>query len=230
MSQTRRPPKRFAPLDPHKGNASKAPPLKGIVFDVDGTLCKPQSYMFKQMRAALSIDKSTDILDHIYSLPHPAQEQAQAAIRAIETSAMIEQESQPGLNELIAYLESRSVRMGLCTRNFDGPVTHLLQTFLPGKTFAPIVTREFRPPKPDPAGILHIAKTWELDDGGEGLIMVGDSIDDMTAGHRAGTATVLLANESNADLKEHEHTGRWIGRLDELIEILETGFEERLAE
>lgn len=38
MSQTRRPPKRFAPLDPHKGNASKAPPLKGIVFDVDGTL------------------------------------------------------------------------------------------------------------------------------------------------------------------------------------------------
>ena len=52
----------------------------------------------------------------------------------------------------------------------------------------------------------------------------------MTAGHRAGTATVLLANESNADLKEHEHTGRWIGRLDELIEILETGFEERLAE
>jgi len=38
MSQARRPPKRFAPLDPEKGNASRAPPLKGIVFDVDGTL------------------------------------------------------------------------------------------------------------------------------------------------------------------------------------------------
>lgn len=38
MSQTRRPPKRFAPLDPQKGNLSGAPPLKGIVFDVDGTL------------------------------------------------------------------------------------------------------------------------------------------------------------------------------------------------
>ena len=56
---------------------------------------------------------------------------------------------------------------------------------------------------------------------------VGDSIDDMTAGHRAGTATVLLANESSGDLKEHEHTGRWIERLDELIGILEAGFEER---
>ena len=38
MSQTRRPPKRFAPLDSQKGNVLGAPPLKGIVFDVDGTL------------------------------------------------------------------------------------------------------------------------------------------------------------------------------------------------
>ena len=49
---------------------------------------------------------------------------------------------------------------------------HLLQKFLPGKTFAPIVTREFRPPKPDPAGILHIARAWGLEGGGEGLVMV----------------------------------------------------------
>ena len=54
----------------------------------------------------------------------------------------------------------------------SGPVIHLLQTFLPGKTFAPIVTRDFRPPKPDPAGILHIAREWGLEDRGEGLIMV----------------------------------------------------------
>lgn len=30
--------KRFAPLDPLKGNTYKAPSLKGIVFDVDGTI------------------------------------------------------------------------------------------------------------------------------------------------------------------------------------------------
>ena len=30
--------KRFAPLDPAKPNKDNAPPLKGIVFDVDGTL------------------------------------------------------------------------------------------------------------------------------------------------------------------------------------------------
>lgn len=53
---------------------------------------------------------------------------------------------------------------------------------------------------------------------------VGDSLDDMTAGHTAGAATVLLANEHNAHLKEHEHTDVWIDRLDDLIGMLEKGF------
>ena len=48
----------------------------------------------------------------------------------------------------------------------------------------------------------------------------------MTAGYKAGTATVLLANEVNEALKDHEHTGLWIDRLDHLIDRLENGFEE----
>ena len=56
---------------------------------------------------------------------------------------------------------------------------------------------------------------------------VGDSLDDMLSGHRAGAATVLLANEENSELTRREETGMWIERLDELIEVLEKGFEER---
>lgn len=56
--------------------------------------------------------------------------------------------------------------------------------------------------------------------------MVGDSIDDMTAGFKAGAATVLLANEANAELKDHEHCGSLIERLDDLIGVLEDGFVE----
>jgi phosphoglycolate phosphatase-like HAD superfamily hydrolase len=140
---------------------------------------------------------------------------------------MASQQPQAGLVELMDYLDSRSVQKGICTRNFDAPVTHLLATFLPSSTFHPIVTREFRPPKPDPAGILHIAKEWMHEDGGRGLIMVGDSIDDMTAGFRAGAATVLLVNDVNRHLAEHEHTDLVVERLDELVEMLEGGFEGR---
>ena len=66
------------------------------------------------------------------------------------------------------------------------------------------------------------------DNGGANLIMVGDSIDDMTAGFRAGAATVLLINEVNAHLAEHQHTDLVVKRLDELIDVLERGFEGRV--
>ncbi|PSN60455.1 HAD-like protein [Corynespora cassiicola Philippines] len=184
--------------------------------------------MFGEMRAALGIPKSTDILDHIYSLPPAASTAAMEKIRTIERTAMASQKPQPGLQSLMAHLDARGVRKGICTRNFDAPVAHLLSNFLPDSTFAPIVTREFRPPKPDPAGILHIAEAWGTGDGGKSLIMVGDSIDDMTAGFRAGAATVLLVNDVNRHLATHEHTDLVVERLDELIGILDGGFEGRV--
>lgn len=56
-----------------------------------------------------------------------------------------------------------------------------------------------------------------------------DSIDDMTAGYSAGAATVLLVNEVNAHLADHEHTDLIVSRLDELIEILEQGFVGKIG-
>ena len=190
--------------------------------------------MFAEMRSVLGIEKPTDILDHCHSLPEPQQTAALESIRNIERTAMTHQEPQPRLFPLMEYLTSKNIPKGICTRNFDAPVTHLLEKFLEGQLFHPIVTREFRPPKPDPAGILHIAKSWGFvkDDGNgdaSNLIMVGDSIDDMTAGFKAGAATVLLVNEHNAHLAGHEHTDLCVKRLDELIGVLEKGFVGRIA-
>ncbi|OQD74684.1 hypothetical protein PENDEC_c010G00985 [Penicillium decumbens] len=218
-------PRRFAPLDPTR--ASDAPPLKGIVFDVDGTLCLPQHHMFSEMREALGIDRSVDILDHIRHLP-TAEDQAAAVakVQAVERRAMLDQQPQPGLARLMDYLQSRSLRRGLCTRNFEAPVQYLIQNHMPSHVFLPIITRDTPHviPKPDPAGILYIAREWGLTNRAENLIMVGDSIDDMTSGHMAGAATVLLVNERNAHLQEHPHTDLCISRLDELVDILEHGF------
>ena len=58
-------------------------------------------------------------------------------------------------------------------------------------------------------------------------MQVGDSVDDMTAGHKAGAATVLLASADNQDLRGHEHTGVVLDRLDDLIGVLEEGLMER---
>ena len=95
-----------------------------------------------------------------------------------------------------------------------------MTTHLPGHVnpFAPIVTREFRPPKPSPAGILHIAKAWgvvgdqDVSDNKPvskvpiSLIMVGDSVDDIEAGYEAGAATVLVRSEGKEELERDPRT------------------------
>jgi hypothetical protein len=75
--------------------------------------------MFAEMRAALNITKSVDILDHIYSLPLDEQEPSMEKIRDIERRAMSVQKPQAGLIDLMEYLQRRNVRKGICTRNFE---------------------------------------------------------------------------------------------------------------
>jgi len=122
---------------------------------------------------------------------------------------------------------------------YSTPVTHLLTTHLPShiSAFHPIVTRDFRPPKPSPAGILHIAQAWGVDTSGASpdassgkpipLIMVGDSIDDIIAGYDAGALTVLVKSPGKEDLESDERTHVVVERLDELIGLLEGGIEAR---
>ena len=93
-------------------------------------------------------------------------------------------------------------------------MTNLLTNHVPSHIipFSPIVTRDFRPPKPSPAGILHIAHAWGVVESPIvpatpvkerliPLIMVGDSIDDMTAGYEAGALTVLLKSPGKEALE-----------------------------
>ncbi|KAF3906367.1 hypothetical protein ABW20_dc0104352 [Dactylellina cionopaga] len=228
-------PRRFASLDPSAASVPTFPELKAVVFDVDGTLCLPQSWMFAEMRRQLGITKGTDILDHILTLPDTIadggekseQEIGFEKIRAVEREAMSQMEPQEGLVELMDYLDSRGVKKAICTRNFDAPVDYLITNFITGHKFFPIITRDFKPPKPSPAGILHIAKQLGFEDEGNNMIMVGDSLDDMTAGRRAGTLTVLLANSENEELKSHEYTDFSVTKLSDLIAVLENGFIAR---
>lgn len=116
----------------------------------------------------------------------------------------------------------------------------MLAVHLPGhiEPFAPIVTREFRPPKPSPAGILHIAQAWGIVDSAEvpktkpesrplPLIMVGDSIDDIIAGHEAGAITVLVRSEGKEELERDGRTDVVSSTLNELVGLLERGLEVR---
>lgn len=224
--------------------------------------------MFKEMRSALGIPKSVDILEHIHSLSarndqnfSSPRSRAQDAIKRIEREAMRHQQPQPGLNELITRLAKWDIRLALCTRNFEMPVRHLLEKFVSeeGRShFSPLITRETEgiKAKPSPEGIWACVQGWDHSSTGdeamkvvdgrvglepgteedkmrgcEDVIMVGDSVDDIEAGARAGAATVLLVNEENRHLLEEDKWPRRVDvsiqRLDELADVLERGFEGR---
>lgn len=59
---------------------------------------------------------------------------------------------------------------------------------------------------------------------GKGVIMVGDSLDDMIAGREAGAATVLLGNDENVDLGKQQEVDMVIESLEDLADVLEGGF------
>ena len=86
------------------------------------------------------------------------------------------------------------------------------------------MTRDFRPAKPSPAGILHIAKAWGVINETQikdhepvakvpiPLIMVGDSVDDIEAGYEAGAATVLVRSEGKEELERDVRTDVVVSR------------------
>lgn len=82
---TPHPTRRFAPLSKGKDHDAIDGDmvLKGIVFDVDGTLCEPQNYMFTEMRSKLGITKGEDILDHVYGLSGEKQKEAHKIIEDV---------------------------------------------------------------------------------------------------------------------------------------------------
>ena len=196
--------------------------IKALVFDMDGTLCIPQPWMFPAMRSAIGLnDKSIDILAFIDDLPTEKQkEEAHAGIHKVEEEAMKEMEPQPGLGKLMDYLTTNQYSKSICTRNVITPVNYLVSKFIPTncREFDHIVTRDFRPTKPNPDPLLHIAR--QLNVPPSEMMMVGDSMDDMRSGRTAGCITVLLKNHVNGHILE-DHKEFVDYPIDSLVEIID---------
>ncbi|CAI9117995.1 OLC1v1019495C2 [Oldenlandia corymbosa var. corymbosa] len=131
-----------------------------------------------------------------------------------------------GASELCGFLDARSIRRGLITRNVKDAVDLFHLRF--GITFAPALSREFRPYKPDPAPLLHICSTWNIQP--NEVMMIGDSLkDDVACGKRAGAFTCLLDQTGRYNSPEYKHVefqpDYKITSLDEVVKLLEDDFD-----
>jgi HAD superfamily hydrolase (TIGR01549 family) len=132
----------------------------------------------------------SDILGHLDSLPP-----AEAALRRrrlddIEHELACRAEAAAGAAELLERLAAHGVRLGILTRNSRDIALLTLEVIGVRSFFADehVLGRDEVPPKPDPAGILHLLDRWDSSAGS--AVMVGDYLFDLQAGRAAGAVTV----------------------------------------
>ncbi len=105
--------------------ASKSANIRGIIFDLDGTLTVP-CLKFKKLRQQLGIGESEDILGHVAALPENDKIGAMEIIEAFELEGRKNLKLQPGLNDLFQFIIEKKLKLALLTRNNMDGVQHFL--------------------------------------------------------------------------------------------------------
>ena len=168
--------------------------LRGIIFDLDGTLV--ESYLdFDKMRAEMGLPERTPILEALAKLPPEDAAQHWKILDRHEMEGVRRAELMPGVRELLAELARRKVRTAVFTRNSRACTLATLDRF--ALKFDAVLSRDDAPPKPDPEGILQICSQWDVPPAV--VAVIGDYIFDLQAGRAAATRTVLYAQSATRE-------------------------------
>lgn len=177
---------------------------KHWVFDMDGTLTLAV-HDFEAIKRALDIPLEDDILGHLAALPEAVAAAKHAWLLEHERELALTAEPAPGAIELVRELYGRGCRLGILTRNAHELALLTLRAIGLDDCFAvlDVIGRDEAPPKPDPGGLLHFARTWQV--APSELVMVGDYRFDLECARSAGARSVLvnLAENPWPELTDH---------------------------
>lgn len=211
-----------------------APPMRGFIFDLDGTLVD-------------TLADITNSLNHVLSelgMPnHPAERTREwvgwgaryLVEQAIDDATRIDEavtrfrahyaenlivDSAPyaGVSELLAELASRQVPLGVLSNKPHAMTVSMIQALFADTPW--IDVRGHRPPtpqKPDPTGAVEIASAMQLDPGQ--ISFVGDTAVDMETATRAGMIPIAVAwGFRSADTLRDSGCARLIHEPGELLD------------
>jgi HAD superfamily hydrolase (TIGR01509 family) len=161
------------------------------VFDMDGTLTVA-AHDFAAIRRALAIPAEDDILQHLAALPAEERAAKHAWLLEHERELALASRAAPGAVALVRALKARGCRLGILTRNARELAFVTLEAIGIADCFAEahVLGRDEALPKPDPEGLLHLARAWDV--APERMVMVGDYRFDLDCGRAAGSRTVLV--------------------------------------
>jgi hydrogenase expression/formation protein HypE len=174
--------------------------IRAVLFDFDGTLTEPGSLDFNVIRNTLGCPKGRPVLEFIHGIVSPAERaEAFRILNEFETEAARQSRPNAGAEEVIEFLRARGLKVGIISRNSLDAIQAALKNFerLQPSHFALILSRDDPfSPKPSPEGILAAAGI--LDVAVAQLLVVGDFVFDVEAGHKAGALTAFLTNRGSS--------------------------------
>ena len=168
--------------------------IKAVLFDFDGTLTKPGALNFPRLKKTFGCPADIPVLEFIEDLPTLSQRNdALKQLECFEKEAAVNSEPNIGAQKLILFLRSKSIGIGVITRNTLSSVERALQNFndIDISHFDVIISRETPVRlKPSGDGIILAANTLNVDV--KQILMVGDFVFDIQAGQTAGCMTAFL--------------------------------------
>ena len=226
--------------------------LRGVIFDMDGTLTEAGAIDFTAMFARTGLDpKGGDILTQVHArtdLSSSERELMLSTIVQVEREANAVMQLQPGTAALLHWLHERGVPIAISTRNCLVGIGRLMELLhaafteeglgpLPAGLFHPIVTRDCLGGRNKPSGTVAAAilSTW-------GIAPTITRVANGTADGATGCASsTLFVGDSYDDIKcgaaagmqtcfvanndsHHASANHSVTRLDALLPVIERAF------
>lgn len=162
--------------------------IRGIIFDMDGTITAPY-FDFSKIREEANIG-DRDMLDYLREATGAEYERIHSILMKYEEAGVADAKLNTGAREVLDDLAKRRIPTALLTRNSRKSVDGVCDKL--GLKFDITVTREDGPHKPAPEPIWNIAKQWGITPAE--LLLVGDYKWDVMCADNAGIRCALLTN------------------------------------
>ncbi len=197
--------------------------IRAVLFDFDGTLTEPGSLDFGIIREAIGCPEGIPVLEYIRAMDSPVDRgRAFEILDGFEAEAARHSRPNAEAEEVLELLRMRGLKAGIISRNSRTAILAALENFahVRPSDFAVILSRDDPySPKPSPEGILAAASILEVSPAQ--LLVVGDFVFDIEAGHKAGALTAFLTNRDSAHRCAHpsDFILEQLGELKEIIAL-----------
>lgn len=197
--------------------------IRAVLFDFDGTLTGPGSLDFNVMRKAVGCPQGRPVLEFINGMA--SQQKRTAALQALDAfEAEAARKSHPndGAEEILEFLRTRGVKVGIISRNSLASIRTAFENFqrIRMEDFSVILSRDDHfNPKPSPEGILAAAEILGIPV--SQILVVGDFVFDVEAGFKAGAITAFLTNRGSSHPCAHpsDFTLEHLGDLRDIVSL-----------